>query len=159
MGNPTKGKWFGLDVDLPVPGDNKELEDFISSIKNVVKEKLKKIVDEVKSYQIKKKKNDLEEDVVLKIIKQKGFKILKEEDVVGLDSGDEEIDEHLNAINNKIEKIILKYENKLARINNKIESSGDYNKKLSLKTDFKLTLVDFGRDINNSFISEYEIAA
>ena len=156
LGNPTKGKWFGLDVDLPVPGDNKELEDFISSIKNVVKEKLKKIVDEVKSYQIKKKKNDLEEDVVLKIIKQKGFKILKEEDVVGLDSGDEEIDEHLNAINNKIEKIILKYENKLARINNKIESSGDYNKKLSLKTDFKLTLVDFGRDINNSFIDLQE---
>ena len=156
LGNPTKGKWFGLDVDLPVPGDNKELEDFISSIKNVVKEKLKKIVDEVKSYQIKKKKNDLEEDVVLKIIKQKGFKILKEEDVVGLDSGDEEIDEHLNAINNKIEKIILKYENKLARINNKIESSSDYNKKLSLKTDFKLTLVDFGRDINNSFIDLQE---
>lgn len=156
LGNPTKGKWFGLDVDLPVPGDNKELEDFISSIKNVVKEKLKKIVDEVKSYQIKKKKNDLEEDVVLKIIKQKGFKILKEEDAVGLDSGDEEIDEHLNAINNKIEKIILKYENKLARINNKIESSGDYNKKLSLKTDFKLTLVDFGRDINNSFIDLQE---
>ena len=156
LGNPTKGKWFGLDVDLPVPGDNKELEDFISSIKNVVKEKLKKIVDEVKSYQIKKKKNDLEEDVVLKIIKQKGFKILKEEDVVGLDSGDEEIDEHLNVINNKIEKIILKYENKLARINNKIESSGDYNKKLSLKTDFKLTLVDFGRDINNSFIDLQE---
>ena len=156
LGNPTKGKWFGLDVDLPVPGDNKELEDFISSIKNVVKEKLKKIVDEVKSYQIKKKKNDLEEDVVLKIIKQKGFKILKEEDVVGLDSGDEEIDEHLNTINNKIEKIILKYENKLARINNKIESSGDYNKKLSLKTDFKLTLVDFGRDINNSFIDLQE---
>ena len=156
LGNPTKGKWFGLGVDLPVPGDNKELEDFISSIKNVVKEKLKKIVDEVKSYQIKKKKNDLEEDVVLKIIKQKGFKILKEEDVVGLDSGDEEIDEHLNAINNKIEKIILKYENKLARINNKIESSGDYNKKLSLKTDFKLTLVDFGRDINNSFIDLQE---
>ena len=156
LGNPTKGKWFGLDVDLPVPGDNKELEDFISSIKNVVKEKLKKIVDEVKSYQIKKKKNDLEEDVVLKIIKQKGFKILKEEDVVGLDSGDEEIDEHLNSINNKIEKIILKYENKLARINNKIESSGDYNKKLSLKTDFKLTLVDFGRDINNSFIDLQE---
>ena len=156
LGNPTKGKWFGLDVDLPAPGDNKELEDFISSIKNVVKEKLKKIVDEVKSYQIKKKKNDLEEDVVLKIIKQKGFKILKEEDVVGLDSGDEEIDEHLNAINNKIEKIILKYENKLARINNKIESSGDYNKKLSLKTDFKLTLVDFGRDINNSFIDLQE---
>lgn len=156
LGNPTKGKWFGLDVDLPVPGDNKELEDFISSIKNVVKEKLKKIVDEVKSYQIKKKKNDLEEDVVLKIIKQKGFKILKEEDAVGLDSGDEEIDEHLNSINNKIEKIILKYENKLARINNKIESSGDYNKKLSLKTDFKLTLVDFGRDINNSFIDLQE---
>lgn len=156
LGNPTKGKWFGLDVDLPVPGDNKELEDFISSIKNVVKEKLKKIVDEVKSYQIKKKKNDLEEDVVLKIIKQKGFKILKEEDAVGLDSGDEEIDEHLNTINNKIEKIILKYENKLARINNKIESSGDYNKKLSLKTDFKLTLVDFGRDINNSFIDLQE---
>lgn len=156
LGNPTKGKWFGLDVDLPVPGDNKELEDFISSIKNVVKEKLKKIVDEVKSYQIKKKKNDLEEDVVLKIIKQKGFKILKEEDAVGLDSGDEEIDEHLNAINNKIEKIILKYENKLARINNKIENSGDYNKKLSLKTDFKLTLVDFGRDINNSFIDLQE---
>lgn len=156
LGNPTKGKWFGLDVDLPEPGNDKELEDFISSIKNVVEEKFKKIVDEVKSYQIKKKKNDLEEDVVLKIIKQKGFKILKEEGVIGLDSGDEEIDDHLNTINNKIEKIILKYENKLARINNKIESSGDYNKKLSLKTDFKLTLVDFGRDINNSFIDLQE---
>ena len=156
LGNPTKEKWFGLDVDLPEPGNDKELEDFISSVKNVVKEKFKKIVDEVKSYQIKKKKNDLEEDVVLKVIKQKGFKILKEEGVIGLDSGDEEIDEQLNSINNKIEKIILKYERKLTKINNKIESSDNYNKQLSLKTDFKFALIDFGKDINNSFIDLQE---
>lgn len=55
------------------------------------------------------------EDIVLKIIKQKGFKILKEDSVAGLDSGDEEIDEWLNANNEEIRRIISKYSIKLKK--------------------------------------------
>ena len=157
-GDPTKGNWFSLDVDLPEPGDNNELNNFISSVKKAVDSELKKIIDEAKSYQIKKKKNDLEddetqkEDIVLKIIKQKGFKILKEDSAAGLDSGDEEIDERLNASNEEIRRIISKYSIKLKKINDKLEASDNYIKARGLKLDFKFTLIDFGKDINNSLL-------
>ena len=157
-GDPTKGNWFSLDVDLPEPGDNDGLNNFISSVKKAVDSELKKIVDEVQSYQIKKKKNDLEddetqkEDIVLKIIKQKGFKILKEDSAAGLDSGDEEIDEWLNTNNEEIRRIISKYSTKLKKINDKLEASDSYSKSRGLRLNFKFMLTDFGKEINNSLL-------